>query len=127
MRVTKAIREYVETEVRRKFDPVFRKVREPYNARREALIADLKKLNEEVNQKANELIASHGFSTRPEQKAFGFRDYAFEDKTAWAEVCKKEAELREREDRAIMDIIISLELGETTKDQLRAALDAVEV
>lgn len=127
MRVTRAIRDYVESEVARKFEPSYSAVRKPYNDRKEATLVELRKIQEEADRKAREVCKSAGFTVHDGSLVIRLIDYAFSDKDAWEAILKKEADLKTRQNQAVMDILISLELGETTKDQLRAALDAIEV
>lgn len=127
MRVTRAIRDYVESEVARKFEHSYSAVRKPYNDRKEATLAELRKIQEEADRLAREICNSAGFTVHDGSLVIRLVDYAFTDKVAWEAILKKEADLKTRQNQAVMDILISLELGETTKDQLRAALDAVEV
>ena len=126
MRVTKVIKEYVEREVYAKFQPKLDAIGKEYKEEQDELNRRLSELRSEAEARACEIAASLGFERRS----------GCYDKMHWANYQKKSVveaidterkELTARRQEAIDNILIGLEIGETSKDELKDALDSVVV
>lgn len=137
MRVTKVIREYVEREVGKKFEPAFKAAEEIGNPAVKEVRDAINKMVGEANAKAIEMAKaagvfcnkhySHTVET-PDLICTGtYIGHHIRDEAADAERNKRFMELREKKEKAIEDILLSLELGEATKDELRGLIEKVTV
>ncbi len=133
MRVTKVIREYVEREVSAKFDPKIAEVGKDYSREKEELERRLKVLCEETEHKALEIAKSMGFDYIVSRYgghrsgAVSITPHAFENEAKGAANAAACAALTSQKAKAIETILLNLELGETTKAELKSAIDAVKV
>ena len=128
MRVTKVIREYVEREIGAKFQPQLDEIGKDYQADRDILDSRLKELQAEMESRAEEIAESMGFTFRHGWgDAVCIRSNYSENDEKCKEINQRRRELTEKRDKAIENILLNLELGETTKTELRDAIEAVEV
>lgn len=128
MRVTKVIREYVEREIRNKFDRKIKDARREYDEEKKELSRRLEELAIETEEKACGIAKAMGFDyDYAGRRSISFNPSSFRNKEKDDAVYEAINELRQKERRAIEDILLSLELGETTKSELKDAIDAVEV
>ena len=129
MRVTKVIREYVEREVGAKFNPLIQEINKEYDAERAELERRLNELKEETEAKATEIAASLGFAYASAWHSDAVRIYPnyFSNKEKEEAGSKLRRELESRRDKTIEDLLLNLELGETTKAELKDAIEAVTV
>ena len=138
MRVTRPIREYIEKSIGEKFDPQIEKAREIQNpAVKEALDA-IRELAKQANEQAIKIAQDAGVFNN--KTAYGavtenpqliavctyvgnyVRDIETDNKRT-----KMISDLNAKKRAVIEDIILSLELGEKTKGELRDLIDKVEV
>lgn len=128
MRVTKVIREYVEREIRAKFQPQLDEIGREYKAERDVLNERLKELEEETEVRAREIAESLGFSLNSwHSGVVSIRSGYFENREKSDRDMRLRAEVETKRDEAIENILLNLELGETTKAELKGAIEAVEV
>lgn len=137
MRVTRVIREYVEREVGKKFEPAFKAAEEIGNPAVKEVRDAIDKMVEEVNAKAIEMAKAAGvFCNKHYSRVVndpelicvaGYISHHVRDEAADTARNKRFVELREQKEKAIEDILLSLELGEATKDELRGLIEKVEV
>jgi hypothetical protein len=128
MRVTKVIREYVEREVGAKFNPLIREVNKEYDAERAELERRLNELKEETEARAIEIASSLGFAYTPwHSDAVRISTNYFSNREKEEANLKLRRELESRRDKTIEDLLLNLELGETTKAELKDAIEAVTV
>ena len=128
MRVTKVIREYVEREIRNKFDKKIEDARREYDEEKKELSRRLEELVNETEEKAYGIAKAMGFDYNyVGRRSVNISPSSFRNKEKDDAVYGVIDELRQKERRAIEDILLSLELGETTKSELKDAIDAVEV
>ena len=133
MKMTKAIREFIEEQVteRAKSDAKLNELREAADAARKRWDDVLKDMKEEFNAKLAELGKAHGLVCQtysgnvvyPQIYSFQYVDGRYlPEVKAYDEY---RAQLNSKRDRAIKDIIVSMELGGTKKElmEMIAALE----
>lgn len=127
MRVTKLIREYVEREVSAKFDPKFQALTEDFRREQDEMV---KLLNERISAFREECIKTltdAGFDPPKDRLVYDVSYYDIHKESAEKEIQKKRNELQSKKQEAIDSILIGLEIGEATKDDLKGLIAAVEV
>lgn len=127
MRVTKVIREYVEREIGAKFNPLIDDVGKEYKEEKAELERRLKDLEERTKEEAIRIGEELGFTARYKSDVVSIRTGWFENEAKSLGVMRRRAELREKRDDAIEEILLNLELGETTRAELKGAIEAVTV
>ena len=131
MRVTKVIREYVEREICAKFDPEIDKIGAEYQKQRDELDAKLEGIMGKAEAEAYEIAKSMGFDYT--KSGWGRRGCIelytnrFEKRDQCAADGEARRALEKRKREAIDSVLLGLELGETTKSELKSAIDAVSV
>lgn len=131
MRVTKVIRDYVEREVSAKFDAQLKDLGKDYSEQRQKFSDEADELKTRWGEELNSLAATYGLSLTTSH--FGFRcpvcvdTSVYRDDEKDKEIQKTRRELEARRRDAIEEILLNLELGETTKADLRSAIDSLEV
>ena len=126
MRVTKTIREYVEKELDAKFKASYDALNEIKNP----VIKETFDAAEEIRKKAQDdirvIVADAGFDANSVYISlsgmYNVRDRETEDR-----VHEMRRDLDAKKSKAVADILIALELGEATKDELRGLIEKVEV
>lgn len=131
MRVTKVIREYVVREICAKFDQEIDKIGIEYRKQRDELDAKLKGVREKAEAEAYEIAKSMGFdyteSIWGRQNCIELYTYRFDKRDQCAADDEARRALEKRRQEAIDSVLLGLELGETTKSELKSAIDAVSV
>lgn len=131
MRVTKVIRDYVEREVSAKFDAQLKDLGKDYNEQLQKFSDEADGLRVRWIEELNSLAATYGLSLTTSR--YGLRcpvsvdAYVYKDEEKDKEIQKTRRELEARRRDAIEEILLNLELGETTKADLRSAIDSLEV
>ena len=135
MKMTKAIREFIEEQVTERAEGTsntrLTELREAADAARECWNNVLKAARKEFDAKLAELSAAHGFTctdysgkpVNPQIGGFSYTDGRYlPEVKAYNEY---KAQLDSKRDRAIKDIIVSMELGGTKKElmEMIAALE----
>lgn len=129
MRVTKAIREYVEEEIRRKYDAKKLEVGKEYRQEQETVKGKLQEFLDEANEKAEEYLKSvrfEAFSYRYPATTFNWngtpRRQEIED------IINEERRLLDAKCNAkIKQVLFDLEMGDTAKAELKEILDNIVV
>ena len=124
MRVTNFIREYVTEKVYEKFDPAIRAVNESFRTRQDEFFERYEKLVDEFNERASAIAVEVGLADEGSDRKYVRSSHC---PVHWDVVEQKKQDLFRRRDDAIRDILLSLELGETSKDMLKDAIDAISV
>ena len=129
MRVTKAIREYVEDEVYKKYNEVSDAFGEDYIKERDNIIEHVREIMTEASKKAEEYIESTGF-----EYSYGYRDSclfningSIRKKDVEDEIYARKNEYRKAAKEKIKQILFDLEMGDTEKKQLKDVLDSIVV
>ena len=136
MRVTKVIREYVEREVGKKFEPAFKTAEEIGNPAVKEVRDYINTVIDDANKRIVEMAKSKGVLSSDglsddqihivSTQSFSLSRY-IRDEASDKERADKLIDLRNKKKAAIEDILLSLELGEATKDELRGLIEKVEV
>lgn len=131
MRVTKVIRDYVEREVSAKFDAQLKDLGKDYSEQLQKFSDEADELKTRWIEELNDLAAAYGLSLT--MSRYGLRcpvsvdTYVYKDEEKDKEIQETRRRLEARRRDAIEEILLNLELGETTKADLRSAIDSLEV
>lgn len=129
MRVTKAIREYVEEEITKKYQAKRDAIGQEYETERKLVDEKLDEILSEANAKAEEYLQSVRFVSmnyRTHCNPFGRS----------GRICQPETEDINAKERSLLDakrnakikqVLFDLELGETTKAELKEVLDSITI
>ena len=130
MRVTKAIREYVEEEITNKYAERRNTIGEAYREEQKQVEEHLKVFLEEANEKAKEYIATTGF------ECYSYGRYYADPFSFNGSIRKPDMERIHDEERRLIDmkcaakikqVLFDLEMGETAKNELKQVLDSIVV
>lgn len=131
MRVTKVIRDYVEREVSAKFDAQLKDLGKDYNEQLQRFSDEADELKTRWIEELNSLAATYGLSLTTSRWGLGspirVDPNVYRNAEKDGEIQKTRPELEARRRDAIEEILLNLELGETTKADLRSAIDSLEV
>ncbi len=128
MRVTKLIREHVETEVGKVYSAKIEAAGAEYYKERDQLEEKLEAIVEEANNKVIALVESEGFevSNAWSHKNAVSLTCTIKKQAEEEKISKERRELKEKKNEIIKDILLSLELGEVTKAELTQLLNEVK-
>ena len=129
MRISKAIREYVEEEINQKYEDKLSSFRQDYKDEKKAVKEKLQEILDEANRKAEDYLQSVGY------KSYHFG--SFTNMFTWeGSPCKPEIEKEIENERRntvtkrcakIRQVLFDLEMGETAKAELKDFLDNLEI
>ena len=129
MRVTRAIREYVEQEIYKKYQDAQDEIGKDYFAEREEVTKHIIDIMKEASKKAEEFAESKGFECN-----HGYRDMCLFhlsgtiDKPEISQKINEERnKLRHKEQAKIKQVLFDLEMGDTDKAKLKEVLDNIIV
>lgn len=129
MRVTKAIREYVEDEIYKKYQVKVDEIGKEYEQTRRDIVEHVKDIMEKASKDAEKYIASKGF-----EYDYGYRGCCLFSITG--NIQKKKIEeanykekdlLRTKMREKTKQVLFDLEMGETGKTELKNVLDKITV
>lgn len=131
MRVTKTIREYVESEVNKKFEPQLKAIGGDYESRRDQAVKVAEEFAKRANDELAEILRGLGMY---DPDAGGYRGssllslstYKIRNPEEEREHQRLRNAIHTRCHNAISDILLGMELGETTRNTLREALDSID-
>lgn len=126
MRVTKTIREYVEKELDAKFKASYDALREIRNPVVKETLDAAEAIRKKACDDIKAMVADAGFETKDIYVALG-GTYGIRDRETEDRVADMRRDLDAKKSKAVADILIALELGEATKDELRGLIEEVEV
>ena len=151
MRVTKAIRDWIEQQVSNRYDPVIENIGTDYEQEQKGVIAGLNVILERANEEARRYLADKGFSVCSCQSSYRRVDDNWRHNVHFFtympdpnkevftlvntphnaskinEITKRKNNLSEQKENMIKKIAFDLEVGETDKEQLKAIIDAIAV
>ena len=127
MRVTKVIREYIESQINEKFSPAIQQANNRYDELTKPAMDEVKEILDEANERAKRVLIDGGFNVNDHKSVFSIAMYGIKNEEADIERNLKISELRSKKSNAINDIILRLELGEATKNELKDLIAAVTV
>ena len=125
MRVTKAIREYVEEEINKKYYEKIDRIGNEYREEKEEITNKVKEIMFEAGKRAEELIRSSGFDVCYSYHSDClFRIDGQIQKDDVEKINRQERELlRDKCKAKIKQVLFDLEMGETAKAELKDVLD----
>ena len=136
MKVTNVIRNYVEREVAKKFEPALREVNAISNPAVKEVRDSILEMVREANERAIALAKEKGvfFGGATEEahiKLVRFGRYGFDNyiqgPSSYEERSKRRHEICRRQRDAVEDILVAVELGDPTKRELCDLIEAIEV
>ena len=127
MRVTKLIREYVTTEVGKKYNDRIKNATKAYDEERKSIEEQIKQIAEEANKKAMAIVAEHkGYEIRYCGGVAISTSGTLFNYDKWNEGQQELTKLKEEKVKCINDILITLELG-GTKAELEEMIKNIKV
>lgn len=129
MRVTRAIREFVEEEIRKKYDAAAAEIGKDYEAEKQKVMDVVTKIMHKAEGEALEYLKLVGF----EPSHYYRSDHLFNisgsvtKKGVEDKLFKERQELRNKCEKKIKQVLFDLEMGETEKAELKEVLDAITV
>ena len=122
MRVTGVIKDYITREVNKKYQEKLDSIPNDYQEDYDKMISEIKALVDETNIKARQIAEKYGMLKEKNYKIIGYNTYRLGDDTRSDKRYALVRELRKERDDKIAQIILDLELGETTKKELNDVL-----
>lgn len=131
MRVTRAIREYVEDEISKKYQAVRDSIGKDYCAECDALEEEIKVIADEANHKAIEVIRARGFEPTKDWRHHDEGPISYSrcfNKPEESQRINNECRaLDDRKRAKIKQVLFDLEMGATEKAELIEVLDSITV
>lgn len=129
MRVTRAIREYVEDEINKKYDAAMDAISADYYTERQHVIDHIHEIMREASKVAEQYIKESGY-----EYSYGYRNesvFSFCGNIRKEEVDKvifeQKEKLRKNKQNKIKQVLFDLEMGDTQKAELKAVLDNIVI
>ena len=122
MRVTGVIKDYITREVTKKYREKLDSIPNDYQEDYDKMIDEIQALVDETNVKARQIAEKYGMLKEKNYKIIDYSTYRLGDDTRSGKRYALEKELQKERDDKIAQIILDLELGETTKKELNDVL-----
>ena len=122
MRVTGVIKNYITREVTKKYQKKLDSIPNDYQEDYDKMISEIEALVDETNVKARQIAEKYGMLEEKNYNIIDYHTYRLGDNTRSDKRYALERELRKERDDKIAQIILDLELGETTKKELNDIL-----
>lgn len=126
MRVTGIIKDYITSEVDKKYQEKIKNIPNEYEKQYNKCVEELDDLEKEVNKKAIEIAKKYDMCENEEGKIFNLSTYHLGNDELEKPYNDKVRELRQEKKDKVAQIILGLELGETNKKELTDILEKVE-
>lgn len=126
MRVTTIIKDYITREVGKKYLEKLNSIPNDYQEDYDKMVDELSAFTEECNEKAKNIARKYGMLEREDYRIIDYHTYHLGNEERRNERKQLEAELQTAKKDKIAQIILDLELGETTKKELAEVLSKVE-
>ena len=126
MRVTKTIREYVEKELDAKFKASYDALNEIKNPIVQETLDAAEAIRKKASDDIKAMVTEAGVDASSVYVSLSGL-YNVRDRETEARVNEMRRDLDQKKSKAVADILIALELGEATKDELRGLIEKVEV
>ena len=128
MRLTKAIREYVEEEIYKKYNDAANEIgKEYYDAKHQAqeMVEEIMK---EASNKASQYLKDLGYEVNPGYRgdSIFIMNGSFSKKDE-REINDQRNELRSKARAKARQVLFDLEMGDTNKQELRDVLDSITI
>lgn len=122
MRVTGVIKDYITREVNKKYQEKLDSIPNDYQEDYDKMIDEIEALVDETNIKARQIAEKYGMLKEKNYKIIDYSTYRLGDDTRSDKRYALVRELKQKRDDKIAQIILDLELGETTKKELNDVL-----
>ena len=122
MRVTGVIKDYITREVNKKYQEKLDSIPNDYQEDYDKMIDEIKTLVDETNVKARQIAEKYGMLEEKNYNIIDYHTYRLGDNTRSDKRYALVRELKQKRDDKIAQIILDLELGETTKKELNDVL-----
>ena len=122
MRVTGVIKNYITREVVKKYQEKLDSIPNDYQEDYDKMISEIEVLVDETNVKARQIAEKYGMLKENNYKIIDYSTYRLGDDTRRDKRYALVRELKQKRDDKIAQIILDLELGETTKKELNDVL-----
>ena len=122
MRVTGVIKDYITREVNKKYQEKLDSIPNDYQEDYDKMISEIEALVDETNIKARQIAEKYGMLKEKNCKIIDYSTYRLGDDTRSDKRYALVRELKQKRDDKIAQIILDLELGETTKKELNDIL-----
>ena len=122
MRVTGVIKDYITREVTKKYREKLDSIPNDYQEDYDKMISEIEALVDETNIKARQIAEKYGMLKEKNYKIIDYNSYRLGDSERSDKRYALTKELRKERDDKISQIILDLELVETTKKELNDVL-----
>lgn len=122
MRVTGVIKDYITREVTKKYQEKLDSIPNDYQEDYNKMIDEIKTLVDETDVKARQIAEKYGMLEEKNYNIIDYRTYRLGNDTRRSKRYALEKELEKECNDKIAQIILDLELGETTKKELNDVL-----
>lgn len=122
MRVTGVIKDYITREVNKKYQEKLDSIPNDYQEDYDKMIDEIQTLVDETNIKARQIAEKYGMLKEKNYDIIDYHTYRLGDSERSDKRYALVNELRKERDDKIAQIILDLELGETTKKELNDVL-----
>ena len=122
MRVTGVIKDYITREITKKYQKKLDSISNDYQEDYDKMIDELENLVDECEIKAEQIARKYGMLEREYEKIIRYSTYGLGNSERRNKRRSIENNLCEQKNNKIAQIILDLELGETTKKELNDVL-----
>ena len=122
MRVTGVIKDYITREVNKKYQEKLDSIPNDYQEDYDKMIDEIEALVDETNVKARQIAEKYGMLKEKNYDIIDYHTYRLGDSERMDKRYALVNELKKERDDKIAQIILDLELGETTKKELNDVL-----
>ena len=122
MRVTGVIKDYITREVTKKYREKLDSIPNDYQEDYDKMIDEIQALVDETNVKARQIAEKYGMLKEKNYDIIDYHTYRLGDSERSDKRYALVSELKKERDDKIAQIILDLELGETTKKELNDVL-----
>lgn len=126
MRVTGVIKDYITREVNKKYQEKLDSIPNDYQEDYDKMIDEIDKIIEECDKNVKEIANKYNMLNDDNHSIVNYSTYYLGNNERRQKRQKLERELKQQRDDKVAEIILSLELGETTKKELTDLLKNVE-
>lgn len=126
MRVTKIIKEYIEREVDKKYKEKLDSIPNDYKEDYDKMIDEIEDCVEKCNEYVKNIAIKYNMLEERDTNIVSYSSYHLRDYDRLQKRRELENELKKEKENKIAQIILDLELGETTKKELQNVLSKIE-
>ena len=126
MRVTKIIREYIESEVNKKYKEKLNSIPNEYQEDYDKMIKEIEKEVKKCSIKVKEIAKKYDMLKEEARDIVSYSTYYLGNYDRWNDRQNLERKLKQERDDKVAEIILGLELGDTNKKELTEILKNVK-